>query len=388
MTDIVSDSVSGDRLNRLLKFLAMDEANLALLADAADAAFTARQTGLAAELLDRYAALTSLPPELRNLAALIALAEERFDDAAGHLGHLRADGIDNPQVRFNLAWSLSMIGRHAEAADLLNDEAIAASPRGPTLKVQALHHLGDLDAALSEGRRLVERYDNDQALLGALAILAMDADDFAFARLCAERAADSPQGLAALGMLALDEGDANAAIPLFDRALARQKSNPRAQIGKGLALLTNGKPAAAAEFLEAGAAHFRNHLGSWIAAGWAYLVADDLERARAMFERTREIDETFSEGHGGLAVLAFMTGDLAEAEKRSEIALRLDRECLGGALAKIMLLEAQGETAKAARIRDIALKTPLGANGKTLLQGLTIMNAKGRNMLSSLRNNH
>ena len=56
-----------------------------------------------------------------------------------------------------------------------------------------LHHVGDLDAALAAGRTLVQRHGDDQALLGAVAILAMDADDLAFARACAERAPTAPR---------------------------------------------------------------------------------------------------------------------------------------------------------------------------------------------------
>jgi hypothetical protein len=95
-----------------------------------------------------------------------------------------------------------------------------------------------------------------------------------------------------------------------------------------------------------------------------------------MFERSSGIDDTFSEGHCGLAVLAFMTGDLAEAHRRSETAFRLDRQSLGGTLARIMLLQAKGDIETAARIRDIALATPVGANGKTLLQARADMNMK------------
>ncbi|MDR2858127.1 MAG: tetratricopeptide repeat protein [Novosphingobium sp.] len=376
MTTQISAGAASDRLDRLLGFLAMDQDNPALLADAAEAAFEARRFGVTAELLGRHAALAPLPPALCNLAGLAALAEERFGDAEAYFEQLRRSGIDDPGVRFNQAWALAMVERYGEAAELLDDEVIAVSPRGPTLKLQALHHLGDLDVALAEGRALIARYPNDQALLGAAATLAMDADDLAMARTCAGRAPDSPQALAVLGMLALDASDVGGAMDLFDRALARQQGSPRALVGKGLALLAGGQAAAGARAIEAGAAHFRTHLGSWIAAGWAWLIAGDTARAQAMFTRVCEIDDTFSEGHGGLAVLALEAGDLAEAQRRSEIALRLDAESLGGILSRIMLLQAQGDTRTAARIRDIALATPVGPSGKTLLEALAGMNRK------------
>jgi tetratricopeptide (TPR) repeat protein len=371
-----SESASRDRLDRLLGFLEMDDGNLSLLADAADAAFEIRELHLAVDLLERYAALARFPPQLTNLAGVVALAEERFSDAVEHFSGLREDLADNPNIRFNLAWALAMCERYGDAVALLDDEAVAVSPRGPALKVQALHHVGDLDAALAEGKALLERHADDQALLGAVATLAMDADDSSLARVCAERAPDSPQALGVLGLYALETNDTNAALALFERALAGGHYNPRALVGKGLALLASGDAAAGAEALEAGATHFSTHLGSWIAAGWAHLIAGDAGRAKEIFVRSSEIDDTFSEGHGGLAVLAFIDGDFAEAERRSEIALRLDRESLGGTLSKIMLLQARGDIETATRIRDIALMSSVGPGGKTLLQALAGMNMK------------
>lgn len=370
---------SSARLDRLLAFLEEDGGNPALLGDAADAAFAAGKLPLAAELLDRCAAIAPLPPHLCNLAGVVALAQERFEDAAGQFDRLRREGGDGPEVRFNQAWALSMLDRHGEAAELLDDDAVAVSPRGPALKVQALHHVGDLDVALAAGRALVERFPGDQALLGAMAALAMDADENDLARAYAERAPDDPQAQAALGMFALDAGDAGTALQSFESALARRPAAPRALIGKGLALLAKGEAGAGAAALEAGAARFRTHLGSWIAAGWAYFIAGDADKAKAMFEHSVEADGAFSEGHGGLAVLAFMAGDHAEAARRSETALKLDRQSLGGTLARILLLEAQGDVASAGRIRDIALATPVGTSGKTLLQALADMNRKSGN---------
>lgn len=376
MTSAVSENARAARLDRLLGFIEVDGSNLSLLADAADAAFAAGKPELAADLLGRYAAIEPLVPHLRNLAGLVALEQRRFEDAAEHFALLRSTGADSPGLRFNEAWALTMSGQYDRAVELLDNETLAVSPRAPALKVEALHHLGDLEVALDEGRALLKRYPDNQALLGAMAALAMDAEENDLARTCAQRAPESPQARAALGMYALDAGDPAAALELFEGALARQRENPRALVGKGLALLAAGDANAGAAAIEAGAVRFRTHLGSWIAAGWAHLIAGDLGKAKTMFERSHEVDDTFSESHGGLAVLAFMTGDLDEAKRRSETALRLDRQGLGGTLARIMLLQAKGDVETADRIRDAALRTPVGADGKTLLQVLADMNMK------------
>lgn len=363
-----SDAAPVERLERLLGYLQHDPSNEALLTDAVSTSFELRRFDVTAELLEGAVARGPLSPPLRNLQGLLALAEQRYDDAARLFGELRAAVQDEPGIRFNQAWALAMLERHSEAAELLDDDAVAASRRGPTLKVQMLHHLGDLDAALSAGERLAEVYPQDQALLGALADIAMDAEQPDLARRYAESAPDSASGLAVLGMLALEEQDSAKALSLFDRALAGAEAHPRALVGKGLALLSAGDTAAAAEAIDKGARLFGGHSGSWIAAGWAHFLANRPDQSRTCFERACEIDPGFSEGHGGLAVLDIVAGDIVNARRLSEVALRLDRGSLGGTLSRILLAQNAGDTQTAAALVQRALTTSLGGGGKSLIQ--------------------
>jgi len=56
--------------------------------------------------------------------------------------------------------------------------------------------------------------------------------------------------------------------------------------------------------------------------------------------------------------------------RESEIAVRLDRNSLGGALATSMLLDRSGKADAARRVRETALSTPLGPDGRTIAQAL------------------
>ena len=363
------------RLERLLSFLAQDPQNAALRADTAGLALDERQFELASALLEDV----GTSPVLLNLKGVAALGAERFDEAAAAFEELRAGGEDNPAIRFNLAWAKAMLGDFAEAEALLDDEAIAASPRGPALKVEALHHLDRYDEGLEQGERLAELYPDDQPLMGALATLAMDAGDAALARDYALRAGDTPEGLAARGTLMLEDGDPADALDLFDRAIDQKPMSARAWIGRGLGLLSQERSNEAAAALEKGAQLFGDHLGSWIAAGWAYFTQQDYGKARSCFEHARDLDPNFAESHGGLAVLDILEGQLESAGRQCEIALRLDRSSLGGALAKSMLLEREGKAAAAERVRQLALSSPIGPDGKTIGAALAKFAAiKGR----------
>ena len=134
-----------------------------------------------------------------------------------------------------------------------------------------------------------------------------------------------------------------------------------------------GEADAAPADIDRGAELFGTHLGSWIAAGWAHFIAGDHAAARARFERALALDPTFAESHGGLAVIDVAEGKLKQASERTKVALRLDRECYGAALARSLLASSAGNPARAKAILDQALVTPVDASGRTIAQSLARM---------------
>jgi len=368
----------GDRLRRLTGYLRSDPDNLALLADAAETALAAGDPRQADDLLVRYLALRPLPPSLLNLRGVIALHERRFDAAAAAFAEVFDSGEGDAAAAFNLAWARAMLRDHAGALEALDRSAEAVLPAAAVLRVRMLHHLGRLDEALALGPALAERFPSEAGLMGALAIVAMDNDEPTLAVAYARRGGDDPDALATLGMLDLDADRVGDARKRFDRALAVSPDSARALLGKGLELMIEGQPAAAAGRLDRAAAEFDTHLGTWIAAGWAHFLSGDQAAGRVSFERALARDDRFAEAHGGLAVLDIAEGRLAEGERRTEVALRLDRNCLSGALAKVMLLDRTGRPDMAVRIRDIALNRPLDASGRTLAQAMVRLAAARR----------
>ncbi len=364
---------SHSRLFRLLGYLQHDPDNLTLIADAAQAAFDESELDKACDLLARYRALSSLPMPLVNLEGLVALRAGRLDAAAVAFDTLLADGVADAAVRFNRAWVHALCNEHAAALALLDEESVAVTPRAPALKVQALHHLGRIEEALAVGQGLSERFRSNDALLGALSVAAMDADDIDLAGHYAEQAGGGVDALTTRGLIALNGDDPARALTLFDQALTEQRDAPRAWLGKGLGLVVTGNIAAGITALTRGAELFGNHLGSWIAVGWAQVMAKDLKAARATFDHALTLNENFAETHGGLAVLDVGSGDLDSAKRRADIALRLDRNCFGAMLAQILLHQAKGDSAAAGRIWEKAMDMPTGVGGKTLAQAIVGM---------------
>lgn len=369
-------SNDASHFRRLLGFLDHDPDNLELIADAASAAVDEGDHEAASGLVDRYAALAPLPRAMLNLQGVIAMGEGRFEAAAASFARLREAGADAPAIRFNQAWALTMARNYEPALALLDDEAVAAGPRGAALKVQLLHQFERLDEALECGAAWAETYPDDPSLMGALASVALDAERADLARDYAARAGTSHDGLTTMGLLLLDEDRAEESAALFDRVLAGDAGNARALLGRGLGLLARGDVAAGAERLDAAAASFGDHIGSWVAAGWAHYVNGDLAASRARFETALALDDSFGEAQGALAVLDLADGDLESARRRTEIALRLDRNSFAGALARSMLLERDGKGKAAQKVRDAALNFPIGPAGRTIARSLAARESK------------
>lgn len=359
-----------ERLQMLLQFLEADPDNLNLIADAAEAAFAENELQQARILLTRHEELAPLPAGLINLDGLVALRSGELDSAAAAFDSLLASGAADPAVRFNRAWVHALNDEHEAALALLDDETVAVTERAAALKVQTLHHLGQIEEALAVGQGMVERFPGNDSLLGALSVAAMDADDMDLARLYAGQAQGGSDALTTRGLIALNDSDPDASLALFDEALALHPKAPRAWIGKGLGLVARGDTSGATEALRKGAEIFGDHLGSWIALGWTQFMGRDLGGARKTFEHALTLDDNFAETHGGLAVLDVAEGKLESAQRRADVALRLDRECFGGMLARILLTEAKGNAATAQKLWEKAINLPAGVNGQTLAQAM------------------
>lgn len=359
---------NASRLDRLMPLLESDPSNLALIADAAETALDEGQPEQALDLLDRYGAIAALPPRESNLKGLAAMQLQRFGEAAAIFETL-ADGGD-PAARFNLAWSKAMLNDADGALALLDEELAHALPQAAMLKVQLLHGAGEFDVAADLARVYVERHPDHRGLLAAVSVLALDVEDGELAARCAAAAGDHPDAQTTLGTLALREDRGSEARALFDRALARNAGVPRAWVGRGLARLVSGEAEAAAADIDKGAGMFGDHLGSWIAAGWAHFVNRDPAAARVRFETALALDATFAEAHGALAVIDLLEGRIDEAKKGCDVALRLDRECYSGALARALLAAGSGDAASSQRIFEAALTAPVDPSGRTIAQAM------------------
>lgn len=367
-----NDAALQQKLTARLGFLKQDPNNRRLILDAADLALQVDDPQQTIALLSRASSLSPLSPEEQNLLGLAALKSGDFELAASTFAAVvREAGSQATGPRFNLAWSLAVLGRDDEALSYLDDSTAQSLPQAAALQVQLLHKLGRLDEAMETAKRTLTWHPDNTGLLATTSVLAIDYEDLELAAETAARAGNHPDALTTLGTLALGEEDTASARAAFAQALALKPDVPRALIGRGLAAMLENDPGSAARDIEKGAAMFGDHLGSWIAAGWARVIGNDYANARRLFEHALALDSTFSESHGSLAVLDIHDGAFERAQERIKIATRLDRNCFSAAFARILIANAEGDQEKARRIFEMAVRTPIGKDGRTVAQSLT-----------------
>ncbi len=361
------------RLERLLDYLDQDRDNPVLATDCAGAALAANRIDLARELLAPFLAANRLDAEGLNLAGIAAMRGGDQDTAQRIFAARLDEAPDDQGARFNLAWSQALSNNHLAARETLGDVSDTELPQAAMLDLQLAHHLGEFEDAQAKIPQYLARFPDYQPLHAAVALLALDMDEPELAREAAQLGGDHPDALAALGTFALGDNNHDAARAMFLRSLATRPHNPRANVGLGLVDLATGKSTEALEHLDRGAEQFGDHLGAWLAAGWAHFLAGNADAARERFETALRHDDTFGEAQGSLAAMEAIAGNFEAARHRLEIARRLDREAFSVAFTAMILAAADGDQEKAQRIFEIAAKQPMGPDGSTLAEALAKM---------------
>ena len=242
-------------------------------------------------------------------------------------------------------------------------------PQAAAYKIELLHQLGDFETAMQEAQNLMQLHPEHAGLAAAVSVLALDMDQPSLAAACAAKAKTHPDARVTQGTLALVEQDISLALSEFQKAIQLNEHRPRAWVGLGLAQVASGikeDMRQAADNLDRGASLFETHIGSWIAAGWTQLLLGELEQSRIRFNKAMEIDKTFAESHGALAVLDILEEQYDSAQTHLRRALGLDRMCYSAALAQTLLLNASGKEEQAREIFDKAINTPLDDSGRTI----------------------
>jgi tetratricopeptide (TPR) repeat protein len=379
------------RLQRYQDFLAHDPNNLNLGLEVIDL-HTQLGNFSNAETLIR-ASLEKHPddPSLQSRQATLAMAGGRAEEAVTILQALVARGISPPAVLYNYGYALLLCRRFEEAKDLLqthvNDPD--ALPQTKALFLRALHHLGDLDAAIAQLQSSTSNREQTPDAHGVAALIYLDAGDLEAARREADAAlqrdAKNLEALVTRGTLALEEHEEAPANDFFSNAVAAHPKSGRAWSGMGLAHMLGMNVPQAIEDLKKAVQYMPNHIGTWHALAWCQIVTNDLEGAKESFNKANEVDHSFGETYGGLAVVSVLQGQTGDAHENIKRALRLDPMSFSARFAQSLLMVRMGKPEAAQELIQKILSASVLEGGESLQSALTRI-FKKRNLAQNQRN--
>lgn len=339
-----------ERVARLRSYLAADPGNIQLACDLVDGQFAA------GDFVDADASIAALPSAAQGAAGIrfrrarCALVLGRHAEASQLLEALIADGHENVALWHDLAFAqLCKRQTRAAAATIAAAQARFGTDAELAL-VSARVALMDGDfvqanAALDTALALAPEH---ATALGLRALVLLDsgesdaAMDVALA--CLARYPDQHEALLVAGTVALWRQDLANADRYYRHALARHPNSGRALSGRGqLLMLRNELPAAIAQ-LEHAVVAMPDHIGTWHALAWAQLLHGHLDAAETSYRQAYALDDNFADSHGGLALIDALKGRTQQAEQSVKRALRLNSQCVTALYAKTLLLSDSGRT--------------------------------------------
>lgn len=371
------------RLARLLGFLKQDPQNVMLLRDAADEAMNAAEWQQAHELVCQALALAPHDSSSRYRMAVILSQQGDASSALSFTKGLIEEGEEHDAVLYQHARALVLAGRHVEAEPLLDRLQVhsAQLPEFDYFHIRALHAVGKLDEAISKASSL----NGDPIAKGMLSLLYIDADRLDIGRALATEVLETdPHNVDALlaagtGLLAMEKPDV--AMPAFAEAIKLHPDSGRAWMGIGLARLSAGDMDGARSALMKTVALLPSHLGSWNALAWVQIMQNDHAGAGESLASALDINRTFGETHGTLAVLKAVQRDWDQAAHHAEVAVRLQPESFAGRFAQTLVLEHRGHPQQASLLLENMMRNfnaPAGGNLIDLVQRSAARNVPGK----------
>lgn len=351
------------RLERLLSFLENDPENLAIYRDAIITALESDDMEHCRILLSHIAANGIQDSYILAHAAHLALRTNDIPMAVKFGEVAIADGIVDPSVMFNAAFAHFHYGNHARANDLitLNDGTKWPSDAA-LLKARCLHYLELHEEAEKLLLDTIQAHKGNADALGILALISHEIGKndaaFKYADLALGINESQHEALLTFAELHIEQEDEEKAKHFLENTLRHHPESGRAWLGLGQLDFVKLDLDTAETHLKKAAELMPSHIGTWHMLAWTYILKDQPALARDMLNRSYEIDRSFADTHGALAVVDVMEGHDEQASIRIKKALRLSPDAMAARYAELLLLRKKGDDNGARALIERAMQNP------------------------------
>lgn len=361
-------------VQRLEQFLQHDPTNPRLLTELTYGYLQQQDPAGANRYWQQLHALAPAAASTRYLAGLIAVASADYQQGYALFHALLTQQRDEPLL-YQAAFCALQLGQPEQALDLLNEAcSLGGSFDSQLLRARTYYQLQQFELAMQLLQQLLAQQPDNAAAHGLLAQLYFDYEDFVAAARHADHALRlQPSNLAAVtvqGYLALQQQDYGQAQLWFNQAHQQQPAQCRSLLGLAVVAMFRQQHQTAEQLL---LQILQQQPGLFPAVNmlaWLYLLTDRFELARAQFIQGLEIDRSYGEMYGGLAVLDVIAKDYASARQQVARSLRLNNASFAGNFARILLLDQDQRLNEAQQVWRSLMNSPVNAHGLTMEQAI------------------
>lgn len=376
----MGDDLAGahERLQRFEKFLQQDPNNIRLLEDSADLLLELGRPKQALKYFEDALSLKRSDESLRFKLGSAYLASGDPERAYGVYKDLLADGVAYAAVRYNLAYSAFSAARPTEAIEIL--DAIAEPdrvqlPRFSYLKARALYFSRRNAEAKSEIEQFIAQHPNDLEGLALQSQVMEDAGEFGIAAsIAAKVLARNPDDIAAnlvAGEVCMFMQQPEEAQKYLQKVVSLSPGNGRAWSAMAFVSVEKRQIEVAIGQFQKAVTTMPDHLGTWHGLAWCQILRRDFVGARQSVESAMQVDRTFADNHGTLAVIFFFQGKLDEAQQSMKRGIRLNPQSAASQFAQSLLISAKGDRAAGQdMIRNIVVGRNKLPDGSTVEQAI------------------
>ena len=369
-------------LFRMLGYVEQDPKNEPLTFDTIDRCISENQLKLANDLLQTAEQFWPQSVGVLNRKAIVALRNGDPKSAIVELDKILVSGKADIPIRYNLAYANYLIGNYARVCEVIEpalhdvDNTALLDP----LYLLSLQQMNETDAAIAFAERRLKVRRNDTELQGVIALLYLDAEkDVEVCRSYTEAALkhnpDHPMALVAASTLSMMDENPSAALAYAQKVVGRNPNDGRAWSSIGIAHMFNLDLQAAQNAMKTAVQNMPGHIGIWHGLAWTQLFQNDVDGAEDSFNSAADIDRAWGETQAGLAVIAYLRGDKAKAQRLMDRAKRLSPTGMTLLYMKFLQLKDAGDLDVLQKFLEDALKRLPSFKGDSVLDMVRRKNA-------------
>lgn len=368
-----SNNEQHQQLVRYLGFLKYDVNNVNLWLDSLKLAIEIQAWEEAKKLVDTAPQDAYHIADANGLIGMVLLTYGQYQEALAAFLKAQEQGIEQPSIIINIAFCHFYSRQFSQALEILtaNKELEKLFPRDYLLLSARLqHHLEGSDIAIELLEKLHANNSPDAESAGLLSLLLFEANhDYEkamhLANIALQKNPHAIEALLARTSLHLDAHNYDFAEADIRLAVEKHAQNGRAWSSLALLEFNNFNFVQAKEAAEKAVIYMPDHIGTWHLLAWSYITLNQIPEALDAFKKSYEIDDRFSETHGGLASVYALMGETKLANNHLKIAERLDPNSFALVYAKMVLLNSNNQQDKANAVFENLMTRVDSESGKT-----------------------